>query len=58
LNCEDLKQHTFPTVLIEILKALFREIDQNLGGWFGKKARTKTIVQQNTRAFGHNAPNS
>jgi hypothetical protein len=46
LNCEDFKQHTFPNVLIEILKALFREIDQNLSGWFGKKARTKAIVQQ------------
>ena len=40
LNCEDFKQHTFPNVLVEILKALFREIDQNLSGWFGKKART------------------
>ena len=46
LNCEDFKQHTFPNVLIEILKALFREIGQNLGGWFGKKARTKAIVKQ------------
>ena len=46
LNCEDFKQHTFPNVLIEILKALFREIDQNLSGWFGKKARTKAIVKQ------------
>jgi hypothetical protein len=45
LNCEDFKQHTFPNVLVEILKALFREIDQNLSGWFGKKARTKTIVR-------------
>jgi hypothetical protein len=31
--------------LIEILKALFCEIDQNLSGWFGKKARTKTIIK-------------
>lgn len=46
LNCEDFKQHTFPNVLIEILKVLFREIDQNLSGWFGKKARTKAIVKQ------------
>ncbi|MFZ0846512.1 MAG: hypothetical protein WAM62_12035, partial [Pseudolabrys sp.] len=46
LNCEDFKQHTFPNVLIEILKALFREIDRNLSGWFGKKARTKAIVKQ------------
>jgi hypothetical protein len=46
LNCEDFKQHTFPNVLIEILKVLFREIDANLSGWFGKKARTKAIVKQ------------
>jgi Cdc6-like AAA superfamily ATPase len=46
LNCEDFKQHTFPNVLIEILKTLFREIGQNLGGWFGKKARTKAIVKR------------
>lgn len=45
LNCEDFKQHTFPNVLIEILKALFREIDKNLTGWFGKKKKTKDIVQ-------------
>ena len=45
LNCEDFKQHTFPNVLIEILKALFHEIDQNISGWFGKKARTRTIVK-------------
>jgi hypothetical protein len=46
LNCEDFKQHTFPNVLIEILKALFTEIDNNINGWFGKKARTKAIVKQ------------
>jgi Cdc6-like AAA superfamily ATPase len=45
LNCEDFKQHTFPNVLVEILKALFLEIDRNPSGWFGKKARTKTIVK-------------
>ncbi len=46
LNCEDFKQHTFPNALIEILKALFTEIDKNISGWFGKKARTKAIVKQ------------
>jgi hypothetical protein len=45
LNCEDFKQHTFPNVLIEILKALFRKVDQNLSGWFGKKARTKALIR-------------
>ena len=44
LNCEDFKRHSFPNVLIEILAALFREIDSNLSGWFGKKARSKQIV--------------
>jgi hypothetical protein len=46
LNCEDFKRHTFPNVLIEILAALFREIDKNLHGWFGKKRRSKIIIQE------------
>jgi hypothetical protein len=45
LNCEDFKQHTFPNVLIEILSALFSEIDSHLSGWFGRKAKTKEIVR-------------
>ncbi|RTL61918.1 MAG: hypothetical protein EKK41_26270 [Hyphomicrobiales bacterium] len=44
LNCEDFKRHSFPNVLIEILSALFRELDANLHGWFGKKARSKQII--------------
>ena len=28
LNCEDFKRHSFPNVLIEILSALFRELDR------------------------------
>jgi hypothetical protein len=60
LNCEDFKQHTFPNVLIEILKALFREIDQNLSGWFGKKARTKAIAKQIIERLNkmHQAPDT
>ena len=44
LNCEDFKQHTFPNVLIEILSSLFAEVDSQLSGWFGRKARTKQII--------------
>jgi Cdc6-like AAA superfamily ATPase len=44
LNCEDFKRHSFPNVLIEILRALFREIDNNLSGWFGKSKRAKNII--------------
>jgi hypothetical protein len=46
LNCEDFKQHTFPNVLIEILSALFSEINKNLSGWFGRKAKSRQLVQQ------------
>lgn len=46
LNCEDFKQHSFPNVLIEILRAIFIEIDQNLSGWFGKKKKSKEIIKQ------------
>jgi len=46
LNCEDFKRHTFPNVLIEILSSLFRELDRNLTGWFGKKKESKKIIKQ------------
>jgi hypothetical protein len=45
LNCEDFKRHTFPNVLIEILRSLFLELDKHLIGWFGRKRRSKQIVQ-------------
>lgn len=45
LNCEDFKRHSFPNVLIEILTALFRELDRNLHGWFGKKKKSKDIIR-------------
>ena len=45
LNCEDFKRHSFPNVLIEILSSIFRELDRNLSGWFGKKTRSKKIIQ-------------
>ena len=46
LNCEDFKRHTFPNVLIEILSALFREIEKNLTGWFGRKAKSRQLIHQ------------
>lgn len=46
LNCEDFKRHSFPNVLIEILDALFRELEQHLTGWFGKKRRSKHLLQE------------
>ncbi|MER2289333.1 hypothetical protein ABS770_13780 [Methylobacterium brachiatum] len=46
LNCEDFKKHSFPNVLIEILASVFREIDQNLSGWFGRKKKSKEIVRK------------
>jgi hypothetical protein len=45
LNCEDFKRHSFPNVLIEILSAIFRELDRNLYGWFGKKKKSKDIIK-------------
>src|SRR5688572_26967316 len=45
LNCEDFKRHSFPNVLIEILVSIFRELDRNLSGWFGKKKRSKDIIR-------------
>lgn len=44
LNCEDFKRHTFPNVLIEILVALFTEIESHLTGWFGRKRQSKEII--------------
>lgn len=46
LNCEDFKSHSFPNVLVEILKSIFLEISNHLTGWFGRKRRLKEIVKQ------------
>ncbi|MGB2641731.1 MAG: AAA family ATPase, partial [Candidatus Acidiferrum sp.] len=46
VNCEDYKQHSFPNVLIEILDQLFAELDSNLSGWFGRKKRSRELIQQ------------
>lgn len=45
LNCEDFKRHSFPNVLIEILKSIFTELNKNLYGWFGKKKKSKDIIK-------------
>ena len=45
VNCEDYKQHSFPNVLIEILDQLFGELENNLSGWFGKKRRSRELIQ-------------
>ncbi len=44
LNCEDFKKHSFPNVLIEILDALFGELEKHLTGWFGRKKRSKDLI--------------
>lgn len=44
LNCEDFKNHSFPNVLIEILDAVFSELQANLSGWFGKKKKSRSII--------------
>src|ERR1035437_7022110 len=46
LNCEDFKKHSFPNVLIEILDALFAELQSQLTGWFGKKKRSRELIIQ------------
>src|SRR5580700_8700114 len=45
VNCEDYKQHSFPNVLIEILDQLFGELEANLPGWFGRKRRSRELIQ-------------
>ncbi len=44
VNCEDYKHHTFPNVLIEILDAIFSELEQHLNAWFGKKRQLKALI--------------
>jgi hypothetical protein len=46
LNCEDFKRHSFPNVLIEILDALFRELEAHLTGWFGRKRRSRALIKE------------
>lgn len=44
LNCEDFKKHSFPNVLIEILDALFAELEAQLTGWFGRKKKSRDLI--------------
>src|ERR1700739_1837424 len=46
INCEDYKLHSFPNVLIEILDALFEELERNLQGWFGRRKISRALIQQ------------
>ena len=46
LNCEDFKHHSFPNVLIEILDALFAELEGNLPGWFGKQKKSRELISK------------
>lgn len=45
LNCEDFKKHSYPNVLIEILDALFAELESHLTGWFGRKKRSRELIK-------------
>ncbi|WP_222428354.1 hypothetical protein [Sphingomonas suaedae] len=44
LNCEVFKQHSFPNVLIEILRSLFSEIRSHATGWFGRSKKIRDSV--------------
>jgi energy-coupling factor transporter ATP-binding protein EcfA2 len=44
LNCEDFKKHSFPNVLIEILDAVFAELQSKLTGWFGRKKKSRDLI--------------
>jgi hypothetical protein len=44
INCEDYKHHSFPNVLIEILDAIFSEMEIHLPGWFGKKKILRNLI--------------
>ena len=46
LNCEDFKRHSFPNVLIEILDALFRELETHLTGWFGNDRASRKLIKK------------
>jgi len=46
VNCEDYKQHSFPNVLIEILDQLFKELENNLTAWFGRKKRSRELIRE------------
>jgi predicted AAA+ superfamily ATPase len=43
LNCEDFKRHSFPNVLIEILDALFAELESTFPHGLGAKRVPKNL---------------
>jgi hypothetical protein len=45
LNCEEFKRHSFPNVLIEILRFLFQALDRNMKAWFGRKKKSKELLR-------------
>lgn len=53
LNCEDFKKHSFPNVLIEILDALFGEMERQLSAWFGRKKRCKDLIKKIRADLAH-----
>jgi hypothetical protein len=53
INCEDYKHHTFPNVLIEIVDAIFGEMESHLPGWFGKKKRLRALIAELRGELGH-----
>ena len=46
LNCEEFKHHSFPNVLIEIMRSLFLEMNKNCTGWFGKKPALRRSLDE------------
>jgi hypothetical protein len=53
LNCEDFKRHSFPNVLIEILDSLFAELESHLTSWFGRKKRTRELIEDIRKELSH-----
>ena len=51
LNCEDFKKHSFPNVLIQILDALFAELESNLTGWFGRRKKSRDLIKAIRKKF-------
>jgi hypothetical protein len=46
LNFEDFKNHSFPNVLLEIVDAVFKEVERHYSGWFlvGKKRKARNLI--------------
>ena len=55
VNCEDFKKHSFPDVLIEILDAVFKELDEKQRAWFGRKKQLKEVMAEIRRKLSERA---